>query len=145
MFSTEPTLVWSTSTESNLCWRLSTCHKNCIKLSCLRIFVRAVCAHITRLCGSISDMNLLQKIDATSLKRKGRLMIFLYVQCVCVVYCLCSTHVCKSAFDWAAYCCASLKDLAMFTCLYQSTWVKKILLFGPALSPYSRCFHQAES
>ncbi len=53
-------------------------------------------------------------------------MIFLFAQCICVVYCLCSTRVCKSAFGRAvlnhytvAVCFivphASLNDFVMFT------------------------------
>ena len=60
-----------------------------------RISGRTVCLHITHLCGSTSDMKLLQKIHATAeYKEKDPLMIFLFVQCICCVYCLCSTRVC---------------------------------------------------
>lgn len=63
----------------------------------------------------------------------------LSIQRLCVIYCLCFAHVCKSAFDWtvltlhtvAVYFIvrrASLKDLAMFTCLHQSKSRKSFCL-----------------
>lgn len=120
-------LVWSMSTELNC--SLWMCHKSCVKKLFTVLFGQS--AHTSHVFGgAYLTWVFSKKIDATSLKKRlfnDFIFYFKFVQCICVVYCLCS----KSAFNWAVLTHytvgvysilrrASLKHLAMFTCPYQS-------------------------